>query len=256
MKLPDAIKTWNRINPIQQQQINFKTRLRTTHQELTETGEITIEDAGYHQANLVNYIVAHMSGIPFTYSPQDPDYTLTPNTSPTIVPTVQPIPVANVATYVSNIISQILTSMQKMHQLLIQMRAYQTGGGGKTSNCNNHTRQAATEPRQGQPHNPLPDFANKYCWTHGKYAYEGEACTNKAPKHQYTETFSSKRGGSTYGCSCQEGLTSLMMLIIDNKINFLQQTNKTFLDPTPQIVARQQTPEQQRTTSPKLMPMH
>ena len=80
-----------------------------------------MEDAVYHQANLVNDIVSHMSGLPFPYPPQEPAYTSIPNPAPTIVPTVQPTPVANVATDVSNILPQLLTSMQHMQQLLIQM---------------------------------------------------------------------------------------------------------------------------------------
>ena len=63
------------------------------------------------------------------------------------------------------------------------------------------TRQEATEPRQGQPHTPLPNFANKYFLTHRKCAHEVKYCNNKASKHQYTETFCNKRSGSTYGCT-------------------------------------------------------
>ena len=37
-----------------------------------------MEDVGYHQANLFNDIVSHMSGLPFTYPPQDPAYALVP----------------------------------------------------------------------------------------------------------------------------------------------------------------------------------
>ena len=102
-KSQDAIKTWNRMNPVQHNWINFKSHFCTGHRELEETSKLTMEAAGYHQANLVNYIVTHMSGLSFPYPPQDPEYTPTPNPAPTIVPTVQPTPVANVITDVSNI---------------------------------------------------------------------------------------------------------------------------------------------------------
>ena len=148
------------MSPIQQNWINFKTHFLTAHRELEETGELTMEDAGYHQANLVNDIVSHISGLPFPYFPQDPTYIPILNSSPTIVPTAQPTPVANVATYVvSNILFQILTSMQHIQKLLIHIQTNQTGGEGKTSNINTHiypTCQVATEPRHGQPHKPLP----------------------------------------------------------------------------------------------------
>ena len=73
---------------------------------------------------MVNEMVAHMCVLPFTYLPQETAYTLVPNQSPTIVPTIQPIPVANVATDVSNILPQLLTSMQQMQQLLIKIHYF------------------------------------------------------------------------------------------------------------------------------------
>ena len=144
-----------------------------------------------------------MSGLTFTYPTQDPAYTPVPNTSPTIVSTFQPTPVANFTTYsASNFTPQLLTRMQHMQQLLILMQTNKIGGGGKTNNCNirhTTTRQSATEPRQGQPHKPLPYFTNKYFWTHGKCAHKGASCNNKAPRRQYSVTFCNKLSGSTYG---------------------------------------------------------
>ena len=189
------------MNPIEKNCFKFKTNFHTAHREIKETGKITMEAAVYHQANLENDIIAHMSGLTFPYPPHDPECTPTPNPAPTIVPTVQPTPVTNVATYVSNILPQILTSMQQMQQLLIQIQTNQTGGGGPTSNRNICTLQAATETRQGQPHKPLPDFSNKYFWKHGMCAHEGVACNNKAPKNRDTSTFSNKCIGSTYVCT-------------------------------------------------------
>ena len=163
-----------------------------------------MEDLGYQQANLVKNIVANMSGLPFTYRSQDPAYTPVPNSDPTIVPTFQPVATDSV----SNILPQILTSMKKMQKLLILMQTNKTGGGGQT---NNHTTlhpptcQSATEPIQGQPHKPLPDFTNKYWWTHGKCAHKGAACKNKAARHQYSETFFNKHSGITYWCTWQWG---------------------------------------------------
>ena len=72
----------------------------------------------------------------------------------------------------------------------------------KTSKCNTFfptTLQVATEPRHGQPHNPLPDFATEYFWTHRKYAHKGSTCNNKYLEHQNKSTFCNKRNGSTYG---------------------------------------------------------
>ena len=57
------------MNPNQQNWINFKNHFRTDQCKLKETGEWTMEDVGYNQANLVNYTVSHISGLPFTYPP-------------------------------------------------------------------------------------------------------------------------------------------------------------------------------------------
>ena len=103
------------MNSIQKNWINFKTHFCTAHRELEETGELTMEDAVYHQANLVNNIFVHMSGLSFPYPPQgchDPVYTLISNYAPTISPIVQPYPAANDATNATyNILPQLLNRM-------------------------------------------------------------------------------------------------------------------------------------------------
>ena len=193
------------MTPIQQNWINFKTHFCTAHRELEETSEPIMEYSGYRQSNLVNDIVAHMYGLPFSYLPQEPTYTPIPNCAPTIALTIQPPTVANAATdYVSNILPNIINIMKQMQKLLIQMHKNQAVGLGQTSNCNTHrppTCQEATEPRQGQSHKPLPDFSNKYRWSYGKFKHEGASCNKNFFKHQDTATFCNKRSGSTYWCT-------------------------------------------------------
>ena len=169
-----------------------------------------MESAGYHQGKLVHNIVAHMSGLPFPYPPQGPEYTPSPNPYPTIVPTVQPTTVSNVATDVSNIPPPATE---------------QHASDAATADSDTRTSQLATEQIQGKPHKSLPDFAKKYLWTHGKYAHKGEATNNKAPKHQDTANFPNKRSEITYGCTSKGGSTSLMMPNIYHKTNILQQTS-------------------------------
>ena len=72
------------------------------------------------------------------------------------------------------------------------MQANKVGGGRKTNNRNIRrppSHQVAIDPRQGQPHNPLPSFSMKYFWTHEKCAHEVPEYNNKAPKHQDNATF-------------------------------------------------------------------
>ena len=174
------------MNPIQQNWINFKNHFCTVHRKLEETGEWTIENAVFHQSNLVNDIVSHIFGLPYPYPPQvfqeptsAPTTTSIPNSAPMIAPIVQPAQADNATTNaISTFILQLLTSMQYIQQLMVQMQANQGGGGGQNNNCNTHrppTRQAATKTRQGQPHKTLTDFATTYFWTHGKSANEDAA---------------------------------------------------------------------------------
>ena len=247
-KFHDEIKPWNRMNPIQQNWINFKTHFGTAHRELNETGKLTMEDAGYHQANLVNNVVAHMSRLTLTYPPLETAYTQITNCSPTIAPTVQPSPAANDDTNAaSNILPHLLTSMQHMHQLLIQTKKKLEGGGGNNRNRNKRrppTRREETETRQGQLHKPSPDFSNKYFWKYGKCAHQGKACNNKEPKNQDTATLFNKLSGRKYGCTWQGGSKKLMVPNIDNKINLIRYTIKIVVDPPPQpIMAKVDTRE-------------
>ena len=94
-----------------------------------------MEDAILHQANLVNNIVSHMAGLTCPYPPQGfqettyaPTNTPIPNYAPIIEPIVQPDPAANAATdAASTIIPQLLTHMQHIKQLMVQMQANQVG---------------------------------------------------------------------------------------------------------------------------------
>ena len=173
-------------------------------------------DVGLHQSNIVNNIVSHMSGLEFIYPPQGcqettyaPITTPITHADPMMAPTVQPAAAVNAATNAaSNITPQLLTIMQHMQQLMVHMKVNQSGVIEQKVNRNTHfnpTWKAATEPRQGQPHKLLPDFAMKYWWIHGKCAHIGVVCNNKAPKHQETATFLNKRNGSTYVCTWQVG---------------------------------------------------
>ena len=83
-----------------------------------------------------------------------------------LAPIVQPALSSNAATDISsNVIPHILTIVQHMQQLMVHMK-FDQGLGGV---CNTYRKichplawQAATNPRQGQPHILLPYFAINY----------------------------------------------------------------------------------------------
>ena len=92
-----------------------------------------MEAAGYPQANLVNNIATHMYVLPFTYPPKESEYTQTRNTAPTIMPTVQPTPVANVATDVSNIPPPPDTDQHATYSATADSDARKTNIRGRTN---------------------------------------------------------------------------------------------------------------------------
>ena len=60
-KLHKYIKSWNYLHSIQKTWIALKTHFREAHLELNKTGELTLQQAGYHQANLVEDIVSRLT---------------------------------------------------------------------------------------------------------------------------------------------------------------------------------------------------
>jgi uncharacterized phage-associated protein len=186
-KFREAIKAWNHLPAVQKTWINFKTHFREAHLELTETGELTIEQAGYGQANMVNEIVERLStqlycqGANMMHEEKNDDQ---PDTAPATDN-------ANHAT-TDNILQQVLTQNQEL------MRMLASNAGPRRQN---RRPRPSTGPRQGQPRTPMPAHFNKYCWTHGRGNHEGPNCNNKAPGHKDEATMDNKMGGSTYGCN-------------------------------------------------------
>ena len=53
-----AIRKWNRMPELQTTWVRFKQFFRTTHRDLIETSDITVEDAGINHANMVHDVAA------------------------------------------------------------------------------------------------------------------------------------------------------------------------------------------------------
>lgn len=185
-KFRESIKAWNKLAPLNKTWITFKLHFREAHNELMETGELTMSDVGYNQANLAEDIASRIAELHLDRSPSyqtPPDKTALSVLTPT--------------TATEPLLSTILQQMQQMQQMMLAMQ--QTA----TTPPAGATRQPhpSTGPRQGQPSRPLPAWATKYCHTHGRCSHLGTACNNKAPGHQDAATMEHKMGGSTYGCT-------------------------------------------------------
>ena len=89
-KFRESVKAWNRLTLIQKTWIAFKQHFRDAHKDLQETGELTLEEAGYVQAALMDDIVtrltAEMNQITTEFPPTK------------TVSEVQPAPTVNLST--------------------------------------------------------------------------------------------------------------------------------------------------------------
>ena len=101
-----AICEWNRMSETQKIQTFFW----KNHQELRYASDLTVEDAGMHNANMVRNVVSGLH-----------DY-LQQEQSQTETPAVVPEPVVNVANIVQNTQQQLNTQMQKMQAMMQAMK--------------------------------------------------------------------------------------------------------------------------------------
>ena len=197
----DYIKLWNRRPAHEHTWVNFKQHFRDAQKELEETNELTLQNTGYGQANIVDEIVERtVNQITSELNNRTnliPSSAPAPSPSPTPTP---PAPQANMATPSSTdaLIQQLLEQNQAL------MRQLLNAPNGTNNNRRRNNRQRFNRPstgrRTGQPAQPLPDYCTKYCWTHGRCTHTSNECLRKAPGHQDNATFDNKLDGSTYGC--------------------------------------------------------
>ena len=97
-----------------------------------------------------------------------------------ITPPEYPLP--PIATVTAEILQQVLAQNKDMMKLL-----YYNSGKSVIKNINRPPT-TSTGPHQGQLHQPIPEYFDKYFWTHGHGIYKGGNCK-------------SKMDGSNYGCT-------------------------------------------------------
>ena len=185
------ITTWNRKPAENKTWANFKQHFRTAHEELEETGDLTLQDTGFHQANLVTELTEKITNeLLHRANIVSHEETTFPNTVPE-TPTA-----LAAATSSSPDANSIIEKLLAQNQALMEQLA-----SNQNSNTRNNRRGVPSlAPREGTPIVPLPHWANKYCWTHGKCGHTSNKCRNKAPNHKDDATMSNKMNGSTYGC--------------------------------------------------------
>jgi hypothetical protein len=179
-KFRDSIKIWNRLPTLHKTWISFKLHFREAHDELQETGELTMGDTGgCHQANLTEAIANRVTEL------QTPHQESAPGPAPAMPTTDATLPA-------------IVAQMQQMQQMMAAMQANST----PNAPADRHRgRPTPTGPRTGTLSRPLPTWATQHCWTHGKCAHASATCSNRAPGHVASASMENKQSGSTHGCT-------------------------------------------------------
>ena len=191
----EYLRMWNRRIPGVQTWFEFKILFREAQTELRETGDLTLADAGYHQANMVDEIIDRMREIV-------PTTTTTDTQIDAQLSQLANAAISN-ANASSNTMPALVQQMQQMQTTMLQMQQQMQqggGGGGGDARNSNNGRRAPAGPRLGQPTRPLPASSNLYCWTHGRCAHTGGDCENRAPGHKVEATQANKMEGSKWGC--------------------------------------------------------
>ena len=193
-KFCEAVKAQTRLPAIQKTWINFTTQhFRDAHLELTETGQLTLEEAGYGQANLVEDIVSRLQAEMLHHANMMNEHQPPTDAPPAAVP---PPNTVNHTTTTDTFLQQLITQNQEMMRVI--------AANTNTSNPRGTPRNphgVSTAPRTGQPFRPIPARLDKYCWTHGRCNHKGSACNSKAPGHKDEATMTNKMEGSVYGCT-------------------------------------------------------
>ena len=173
----EYIKTWKHCPAVEHTWINFKDHFCQGHDELRETEDLTLQNAGYGNTNLIDEIVHHVSNNIQAHL----NVIQGPPTAPPPVPEPETPPPEPAVQHVTTnaIVNQLIQQNQEIMRLLV----------ATNSNRNTHRCPClSTGPRPGQLTHPLPAQINKYCWTHGHCNHYSIDCKSKAPGTPCTTT--------------------------------------------------------------------
>ena len=149
--------------------MEFKIHFRQAHKELKETGQLTMEQMDYHQANLVSEIMEQLD-VKLEYFKQSQEDYMTTTTYPTYISPYhansdmyQPQVPTNTSLQ-SRMTQPTILQDEVNKKLLVQIELLtKTASNLKTVTRTPHRRNP-TDPRQGQPRNQQGNKAfPNYC---------------------------------------------------------------------------------------------
>ena len=185
-----ALGEWNALAVAKTWEV-FKSHFRDAQKDLKEIRGPTMQQAGYHHANmlasqlrddLVHQQTEMMAMV------QTLAHNIQEENSPPTPPIEQPAVNATMS-----------TGQEQMLQLLRELRDAQI--------ANNTSQSSRTRDQSSRVNRKTPDDANfnrvdtsNYCHTHGACNHKSSECNRKAPGHKNNATRENRRGGSNAFC--------------------------------------------------------
>ena len=180
----------------------FKTHFRDAQAELKDIRGPTMQQAGYHHANMLasqlrvdlnNQQTQMLAMMQDFVIPEPPAYEAPPEEAH-----VQQAANATIGTDVQLQMLQILQAMQAAQAAGNQQQ--QNRGGNQNGGRNQGG--GRTRVNQRTPDNASFNRVNTstYCHTHGACNHTSAECNRKAPGHRNTATFTNRMGGSNAFC--------------------------------------------------------
>ena len=103
---------------------------------------------------------------------------------------------------------------------------------GKSSSKNtNRPPTNSTVPHQGKPCHPIPEYFDKYFWTHGCGSHKGVNCNSEAPGHKDKATTEIRTDRSNHGCKKLWCGTVPNIATNNNRSILLKSTDSTLVPP-------------------------
>ena len=189
-----ALREWNAKTDLQKTWTNFKSHFRQAQTELKEIRGPTMQQAGYHHANMLAQQMRN------DLENQQTEMLAMVQNMVQAAPHQDEEPqfeVANAA--VSSVQQQMLEILQAMQAAQIAQSA---PTGGQAANNN-----AESNPRRRRNRRTPDDAAfdrqdkSKYCHTHGMSNHTSADCNRRAPGHKTAATFTNRMGGSNAFCT-------------------------------------------------------
>lgn len=200
-----AIGEWNDL-PNQTWTL-FKSHFRDAQAQLKEIRGPTMQQAGYHHANMLASQLRVDIGQQQTEMLAMMQNLVTGHEPPEDETPVQPAANAAIEGNVQMQMLQILREMQAAQN------AGNTNGGSDNERGRNRNRNRDTNGDRSRNRNrKTPDNASfqradksEYCWTHGACNHKTGACNRKAPGHKNNATFANRMSGSNAFCTPVNG---------------------------------------------------